>query len=345
MEQCNNSELAIAGEAKHAEPPKDPTFESIFFDKKAAVPILVPDYQRAYSWEQKQVKLFINDLKEYQSKKGYYFGHFIVEENQGSWELVDGQQRITTFVLFLMICQVLSPSEPDYTLIKRFSTVSYDAEALKNIRDNLKKFLADNQHFNEQKPPEDDQIVKSLGLSQKTFTRSQRRIVLALLLFNEAFLNKTLEMDKIRSYVDVVMKALCSIHGTCDKSLAASIFEMQNTRGVPLSTIEIIKATLMKFVYGHGGDDCDKLVKNIQDEFGEIYGMEERLALQSFRGEMTMDQLLRLHLRVVDDGTKREKEYFDSPAMNANADALVKYVALRLNEGGGVRYAIDLAKN
>ena len=88
---------------------------------------------------------------------------------------------------------------------------------------------------------------------------------------------------------------------------------MQNTRGIPLTTLEVIKAMLMKIVYDHGGEDRRSKVGQIQAEFGEIYGMEERLAVRSFRGEMTMEQLLRLHLRVVDDGTKNSANDFHSP--------------------------------
>ena len=143
---------------------------------------------------------------------------------------------------------------------------------------------------------------------------------------------------------------------TQDKSVAVNIFEMHNTRGVPLTTLEIVKAMLMKFVYDYGGADRGTKVAQIQAAFGEIYGMEERLAARSFRGEMTMEQLLRLHLRVVDDGTKVAATDFQSPSANANADALVEYVDLRLRfietdktklkkpKEAGVEYALNLAE-
>jgi hypothetical protein len=314
------------------------TFKSIFFPKGDAVPVRVPDYQRAYSWEQKQIELFIKDLKKYHvAETNYYFGHFIVEAKPGQreWEMVDGQQRLTTFVLFVMVCQVLSPSGDHsfaYSMIDQFSTVSYDVKALKNMRNKLGYFLDSNKHFDPKNPPSDTQIVDGFGLSE-SFTHSQRRMVLALLRFHQAFQKDKgeLERDKITDYINVVMNALCSHHRTEDKSVAVSIFEMHNTRGVPLTTIEIIKAKLMKFVYDHGEkEDREKKVKQIQTEFGEIYGMEERLAARSFRREMTMEQLLRLHLRVVDNGTKKNATEFHSPADNANADALVAYVETKL---------------
>jgi len=350
-------------------PTQDSTFQSIFFGDNAVL-LRVPDYQRAYSWEQKQIDLFLADLVKYQGVGGYYFGHFIAEDlgerweivdgqqriTEKHWEIVDGQQRITTFVLFLMVCRVLSTSADPvaYSMIERFFTVSYDDEALKTICGNLGTFLEANGHFDERKPPSDEQIIADLSLKE-TFTRSQRRMALALLRFYQAFQNGKLDRGKIAGYIAVVMKAHCSHHLTTDKSVAVNIFEMHNTRGIPLTTLEIIKAILMKFVYDYGGADCESKVGQIQDEFGEIYRMEEQLAVCSFRGEMTMEHLLRLHLRAVDDGNKKTAGQFDSPAPNANSDALVEYVDLRLHyENGdkakpkkpaaGVQYAINLAK-
>ena len=334
---------------------KPSTFGSIFFPEGRTISVRVPDYQRAYSWDWKQIELFIGDLIKYQgSGKGYYFGHFIAEKVGGDteerWEIVDGQQRITTFVLFLMACRSLSPSgHSAYSMIQRFSTVSYDAKSLESMGDGsrMSNFLDANKNFGPKNPPSDKDVIEGLGLSEDEFTSSQRRMAFALLHFRHAFLDGKLKESEIEGYIGVIMNAHCSRDLAPDKSVAVNIFEMHNTRGVPLTTVEIIKATLMKYVYDHPGGDSDSEVKKIQTEFGEIYRMEERLAAGSFRGEITMDQLLRLHLRVVDDGTKKKASEFDSPALNANADALVAYVDGKLGElgpAGGVKYARDLAR-
>ena len=131
------------------------TFESIFFTHEGPRAIRVPDYQRAYSWEQKQIELFIKDLVDYRGgRNGYYFGHFIAEEVRNSawegWEIVDGQQRITTLVLFLEVCRLQSPCGSHaitYSLIDHFSTVSYDLEAFQATLANLSGFLEKNNNF------------------------------------------------------------------------------------------------------------------------------------------------------------------------------------------------------
>lgn len=350
--------------------PSSSTFKSIFFPAGEALQIQVPDYQRAFSWEEKQIDLFISDLKGCQEYgRGYYFGHFIVEddENEKLWEVVDGQQRLTTFVLFLMVCRVLLPdgtheagTHEAYSLIERFLTVSYDRAALKAMNRSLKAAL-EMVKFDPKRPPSDSEIRELFdlhsvqpqeGSTHECFTRSQSRIALGLLRFHQAF-EKMLDRNRIGEYIEVIMKAQCSCHRTNDKSVAVSIFELHNTRGVPLSTIEIVKAKLMKFVYDHGGPDKADKVVQIQNEFGQIYGMEEQLAVSSFRGKMSMEQLLRLHLRVVDDGSKNNR--LDSPALNANGETLISYIetqldyedgdtAKRRDSASGVRYALGLAK-
>ena len=354
-------------QATSAENRQPSTFQTIFFPGGSALPVKVPDYQRAFSWEKKQIELFIKDLLKFQAPdKDYYFGHFIAEvskrHEENHWEIVDGQQRITTFVLFLMVCRVLSPPGAHasaYSLIEKFATVSYDCNFLKMIGLNLPNFLDKIGDFDMRKELSDEQIFSALSLKLETFTGSQRRMVSALLRFHQAFHEDKqkggLEGDKIGDYITVVMDAHCSLHLTHDPSVAVNIFEMHNTRGVPLTTLEIIKAKLMKFVYDHAPEEeREPKVKKIQAEFGEIYGMEERLAARSFRWEMTIEQLLPLHLRVVDDGTKKPMNDFSRPA-NANVDAVVEYVdsklhsidadeTMRENRENCVQYALILAK-
>jgi len=136
------------------------TFKEIFIDEAPDQLIEVPDYQRAYSWEKKQIDLFINDLESHHEREGYYFGHFILEQGTCGWELVDGQQRLTTLVLFLAVCQRLTPIEnqPLFSLLKRFKTVKYDQAALNslmNLTISLPKARG-NKH------PTDDEIIYSI---------------------------------------------------------------------------------------------------------------------------------------------------------------------------------------
>lgn len=62
----------------------------------------IPSYQRAYSWEDKQINQFIEDLKN--SGNQYYLGHYLFEKNEeNTLYVIDGQQRLTTCVIFFSV--------------------------------------------------------------------------------------------------------------------------------------------------------------------------------------------------------------------------------------------------
>ena len=88
--------------------------------------IVVPAYQRAYSWDtpkettdkNTQTDVFLSDLEEHSksnaSSHSYYFGHFLFEERHRIFNVIDGQQRLTTIVIFLcaLFAKLKSNKEP-----------------------------------------------------------------------------------------------------------------------------------------------------------------------------------------------------------------------------------------
>lgn len=80
----------------------------------------IPDYQRGYAWQREQLKAFWEDLLNLPSNRSHYTGvltlkeipaHDIDASNKEYWlvedhsyhvyDVVDGQQRLTTFIIFL----------------------------------------------------------------------------------------------------------------------------------------------------------------------------------------------------------------------------------------------------
>lgn len=77
----------------------------------------VPDYQRGYRWDKDDVRRLLDDIREAGSSD-YYLQPVVVKPMEpGRWELVDGQQRLTTlYLVFRTIREFLPQSEPRYTL-------------------------------------------------------------------------------------------------------------------------------------------------------------------------------------------------------------------------------------
>ena len=70
----------------------------------------IPNYQRAYAWDAEQLNIFMDDLKNYRSfsfqEKPYFLGTFLFSvdlryHSFTNYFIVDGQQRLTTSILYV----------------------------------------------------------------------------------------------------------------------------------------------------------------------------------------------------------------------------------------------------
>ena len=62
---------------------------------------MIPLYQRAYAWEDKQITQLVEDISDISEETNYYIGALVVSEDDKIYEVVDGQQRLTTLYLLL----------------------------------------------------------------------------------------------------------------------------------------------------------------------------------------------------------------------------------------------------
>src|SRR6476620_2642235 len=78
----------------------------------------VPAYQRGYRWTEQEVRQLLDDIRE--SNGGTYYLQPVVVKARadGSWELVDGQQRLTTlFLIFQYLARTHLPTAAtNYTI-------------------------------------------------------------------------------------------------------------------------------------------------------------------------------------------------------------------------------------
>ncbi len=64
----------------------------------------IPSYQRGYRWTQVQVQDLLNDIEEYDKTKDgqfYCLQPLVVKKNGDKWNVIDGQQRLTTICLII----------------------------------------------------------------------------------------------------------------------------------------------------------------------------------------------------------------------------------------------------
>lgn len=299
----------------------------------------IPDYQRAYAWGKKQLNPFVNDILEYcddngdySDDKNYYLGHFILEESKEDSslvEIIDGQQRISTIYLFLLVCSYFSKDNEHHQQIN-FSPVSYDKKGLNSI-----KTILENG---------DDVKSKLEELLTTEKTMSLERMVNAVNLFIDTFDNRKLEEGQIEKYINVINESHCSVAVYNDKAVAAQIFELHNTRGIALTETEKVKSLLMKNVYVNSSSPDDD-ISDIQRDFARIFELEEKANQVWLRGDMPLDTLLMYHLRAVEDGNKTEN--FGSPQWfegDRGSFEYIKEALSKINKDEIVIYAKNIAK-
>lgn len=234
--------------------------------------ITVPDYQRAYSWDTewekdkkpRQVNQFIEDLQDYRNSSAispYYFGHFLFEHlSETEYGVIDGQQRLTTIIIFLATLfrklssnRALSLEEMEaygHTLqadgIYRFTTVGYDKLIFRD-------YVIDRLHDN----------------TTHLDTSSARRIVEAC-----DFFEKSLEDSseaELTQLLNIVLSASCTTHPVTNESEAIQMFIFQNNRGKKPSNLEIIKAQFMFQIHLHAGAQTIRMLNDLKDRFELIY--------------------------------------------------------------------------
>ena len=67
---------------------------------------IIPIYQRNYEWEQPQIERLIRDINSIGENEQYYLGTLVTfKRGDGSYELVDGQQRHTTLNLIKAVLE------------------------------------------------------------------------------------------------------------------------------------------------------------------------------------------------------------------------------------------------
>ena len=64
----------------------------------------VPQYQRSYAWEKQNVRELFEDIREaIETKANHYIGTIVLAKTnrENTYNIVDGQQRLTTIVMFI----------------------------------------------------------------------------------------------------------------------------------------------------------------------------------------------------------------------------------------------------
>lgn len=223
----------------------------------------VPVYQRPYSWDKEQIDVLLNDIiGTYESddkNDGYYTGNIIVFDKNDKinglitkYDIIDGQQRITSFTLILLALYTLSLSvgvnETDKTLtnikgavwkyINREYHKEYKAVNLNSIE---KKCFSDLCDRCFEQPKE----IMSFCDSYHCSSAFEERVIAN---FKQIYtiIQKEISadnQDEILNFADYILQYVhfIVIEANCSANKVFSMFESINSKGKRLEEIDLIK--------------------------------------------------------------------------------------------------------
>jgi len=246
----------------------------------------IPDYQRGYAWEDKQLTELWDDLEDINEIDGelkkHYTGTIYLEETVSNlsekwltgvkfYNIVDGQQRLTSIsiLLFELInnCSIGYCEESKIDLIKNFivkSNASGESKVYKFSYSSNDK----NYEFLLNKIFEDNSIV----LKDNSVNLYIRNLENAKAFFRNRIVTME-EADKELLFKKIITSLQFDVR-TIEKDLdVQAVFETMNNRGKPLSTLEKLKNRLIYLTekLNSPREDKDNLRKKINDAWGKIY--------------------------------------------------------------------------
>ncbi len=219
----------------------------------------IPIYQRPYQWTEENCEKLLDDLfssYECYKESDYFCGSLVLiaidtdsETSAKTYDVVDGQQRLSTFILLAKVLATL-----------------YNNEVLNNktSRDFLEKSLGDTDGEKRKRltfntiglnAKDDfqgaldffDNLDASKGKNSKINDLSKGKnnyLKNAICLIN--YLREK-EIENINDFIKWLYFKVVFIRTTCSNmSMALRIFNVLNARGLPLHAIDVFKAELLK---------------------------------------------------------------------------------------------------
>ncbi|CAL2086561.1 DUF262 domain-containing protein [Tenacibaculum sp. 190524A05c] len=208
----------------------------------------IPDYQRPYSWDKENISDLIDDLiNAFKSKENenYFCGSIVLVENSNDnrFDIIDGQQRITTFTIIACVFRDL------YGNILGKKALKYISNSIQDEFEENKRKLRFLTNEKNQIDFETEVLKKIHFVDFKNIERElKNKKYLANAHYVSSFLKEKTEAENINIegfiiwfYENVVLAVI-----TCpSQDSAIQIFNVLNDRGMPLSSIDILKSSLM----------------------------------------------------------------------------------------------------
>ena len=195
----------------------------------------IPLYQRNFSWTYDEIEQLLNDVADaFQEKRdNYYIGTLVVNEENGLFKIIDGQQRTTALNLIALVLK----NEFNFD---KLEAVNLTFPARRRSNENIQNL------FINEKISEDD---------ENELTRGYRHAKDAL---KKVLGERQLEPQ---SFVDYLFENVIIFRSILPEDLDLNLyFERFNSRGEQLEAHEILKAQMMA-KFGENQETAEKFAR------------------------------------------------------------------------------------
>lgn len=214
---------------------------------------IIPDYQREYIWKEKEVTKLLEDINDEidgSTESEYFIGTILVSatKEKNHYEVIDGQQRLTTFYLILCALRTLINSDDHISLINGLITKKYtnqdgDIEDKRKLElryensDDLLKIIVNSNG-------DVDSINKILIKKSIVKVGSIENIINAYEIILQFLQVHCVDLKGYKKYWSYLSRSIAFIQIETDVTSALKIFETINERGVGLNPMDLLKNLL-----------------------------------------------------------------------------------------------------
>lgn len=209
----------------------------------------IPDFQRPYSWTDDEIEELWDDVySAFESNEEIYFlGPLILgrtkEGEWGEFEVIDGQQRLTTLMIFLCVLRDLYAKKlPDQKLPRRIANAIKESSVQNEYRLRLITQANHQDKF-------ENEVLEKVRFPTSRLSRDQKemqenRFLNAASLFKEK-LEGIRALNRISKLVEYYFEKVVMVTVSCsDRVSAIRLFQVMNTKGLDLSNSDLIKSYL-----------------------------------------------------------------------------------------------------
>ncbi len=207
---------------------------------------IVPDYQREYVWTDTQVEQLLSDLMEAyaaDSKKAYFLGTIVTFDEGTRFELIDGQQRLTTF--FILLCAIKHIYAQNNEKAGAIEKLIY-SEVMNDYGDTVSQYHLQLQYEDAGNCLE---LIEKGEDKPKNITQSGERLFNAYNIILNTMEDKFSDFAELKKFVVFLLNKTSFIRiETYDITDALKIFETINQRGKGLDPMDLLKNMVFRQV-------------------------------------------------------------------------------------------------